>query len=82
MTKRKSTPKKTRQEIAEAKVDNFARILQLVAIVAVVAVILIDTLSDTANVPIYVPAGLMGVAIGLSPDEFVRIIKAFWGRGK
>ena len=68
----------------QERVDNFARVLQIVAIIGVVAIVIVSQLvkSDTA-IPVWIPAGLMGVAIGLSPDQFIELIKAFFtGRKK
>ena len=81
------TPKKTTKKVVEQqqeRVDNFARILQIVAIIGVVAIVIVGQLVDEQNpVPIWIPAGLMGVAIGLSPEQFIELIKAFFtGRKK
>lgn len=84
----KKQPTKTKQQIAkqeqQERVDNFARVLQIVAIIGVVAIVIVGLLVDEKNpVPIWIPAGLMGVAIGLSPDQFIELIKAFFmGRKK
>lgn len=79
-------PKKTKQQVEkqQASVDNYARILQIVAIIAVVAIVIVGQVIDSKNtIPIWIPAGLMGVAIGLSPEQFVELIKAFFtGRKK
>lgn len=81
------TPKKTTKKVIEQqqeRVDNFARILQIVAIIGVVAIVIVGLLVDEKNpVPVWIPAGLMGVAIGLSPEQFIELIKAFFtGRKK
>lgn len=83
----KKQPKNTKQqakELQQERVDNFARILQIVAIVGVVAIVVVGLLVDEKNpVPVWIPAGLMGVAIGLSPEQFIELIKAFFtGRKK
>lgn len=79
----KKARKSKKNETPQVKVDNFARVLQIVAIVAVAAIVIVDTFTPGAEVPVYVPAGLMGVAIGLSPDQFINLIKAlFSARGK
>lgn len=60
----------------EQVVDNYAKILQIVAIIAVIALIFIDAaFLPTTDVPIWVIGGLMGIAIGLSPEQMVEIIK-------
>lgn len=74
--------KRKQNETPQAKVDNFARVLQIVAIVSVVAIVIVDILVTTADVPVYIPAGLMGVAIGLSPEQFINLIKAFFAGRK
>ena len=81
------TPKKTTKKVIEQqqeRVDNFARILQIVAIIGVVAIVVVGQLVEEQNpVPTWIPAGLMGVAIGLSPEQFIELIKAFFtGRKK
>jgi hypothetical protein len=83
-----SKPKKiNKQKIIEQqqeRVDNFARILQIVAIIGVVAIVIVGQLVKSDNpIPVWIPAGLMGVAIGLSPGQFIELIKAFFtGRKK
>lgn len=71
--KEKHLDRKTRKH-AEQVVDTFARVLQIVAIIAVVAVYITDGAFETVSVPIYVPAGLLGIAIGLNPEQISRII--------
>ena len=81
-------PKKpSKQQIIEQqqeRVDNFARVLQIVAIIGVVAIVIVSQLVKSDNaIPVWIPAGLMGVAIGLSPEQFIELIKAFFtGRKK
>lgn len=79
-------PQKSKKQVEQQqeRVDNFARILQVVAIIGVVAIVVVGQLVPTANpVPIWIPAGLMGVAVGISPDQFVELVKAFFtGRKK
>lgn len=74
--------KKTKQKIVDEqkqRVDNAARYLQIVAVIAVVAVVIVGQVVKTDNqIPVWVTAGLMGVAIGLSPEQFVEIIKTFF----
>lgn len=84
----KKQPTKNNKQLVkqqqQERVDNFARILQIVAIIGVVAIVIVGQLVDEQNpVPIWIPAGLMGVAVGLSPEQFVELIKAFFtGRKK
>lgn len=61
------------------RVDNVARYLQIVATVAVVVVVIVgQVVKSENNIPIWVTAGLMGIAIGLSPEQFIELIKAFF----
>ena len=84
VSNQKKINKKKIVEQQATRVDNFARILQIVAIISVVAIVIVGQIvkSDT-EIPVWIPAGLMGVAIGLSPDQFIELIKAFFtGRKK
>lgn len=79
--------KKSNQEIVQQqreRVDNAARTLQIVAIIAVVVIVIItQTIKSEQDIPVWIPAGLMGVAVGLSPEQFVELLKAFFtGRKK
>lgn len=84
MVKTPNKHNKRREVEQQERVDRFASILQIVAIIGVVAIVIVGLLVDEKNpVPVWIPAGLMGVAIGLSPDQFVELIKAFFtGRKK
>ena len=77
MAKKVSTKKKQQQALeqkTEQAVDAFARILQIVAIISVVAIFIVNGALENADVPIYVPAGLLGVAVGLSPTQIGKIV--------
>lgn len=84
MVKQPNKHNKRREVEQKERVDRFAGILQIVAIVGVVVIVVVGLLVEEKNpVPVWIPAGLMGVAIGLSPDQFVELIKAFFtGRKK
>lgn len=84
MVKQPNKQNNRREIEQQERVDRFASILQIVAIIGVVAIVIVGLLVDEKNpVPVWIPAGLMGVAIGLSPDQFVELIKAFFtGRKK
>lgn len=84
MVKQLNKQTKRRDIEQKERVDKFAGILQIVAIIGVVVIVVVGLLVEEKNpVPIWIPAGLMGVAIGLSPDQFVELIKAFFtGRKK
>lgn len=87
MAKKANNKKRQQHELekkTEQAVDAFARVLQIVAIIAVVAIFIVNGALENADVPIYVPAGLLGVAVGLSPSQIGKIItdllKAFVGK--
>lgn len=71
---KKQTKKDKQIKTQVEEVDNYARILQLVAIFSVIAIYVLSALSPTTSIPVWVPAGLLGVAIGLSPDHIAKII--------
>lgn len=75
----KRTNKQQIIEEQKKRVDSAARYLQIVATIAVVAVVIIGQVVKSDNqIPVWVTAGLMGIAIGLSPEQFVEIIKSFF----
>lgn len=86
MAAKKTKNTKTKKQLDDQKqvVDTYARILQLVAIVAVIAIYVISAISPSVDIPVWVPAGLLGVAIGLSPEQMGKIIgdiiKSFVGK--
>lgn len=84
MVKQPNKQIKRREVEQKERVDRFAGTLQIVAIIGVVVIVVVGLLVEEKNpVPVWIPAGLMGVAIGLSPDQFVELIKAFFtGRKK
>lgn len=76
---RKKNNTKHKVEKQQERVGRFASILQVFAIVGVVAIVVAQLVTDSATqIPVWIPAGLMGVAIGLSPDQFIELIKAFF----
>jgi hypothetical protein len=70
------TKTKTKKQVTHEieKVDTYARVLQLVAIVSVIGIYVLSALSPNTEIPVWVPAGLLGVAIGLSPEHIAKII--------
>jgi hypothetical protein len=72
-TKNKQT--KAEDDRKQVVVDGYARVLQMVAIVGVVILVIAGQIIPNADIPIWVPAGLLGVAIGLSPEQIGNIIK-------
>jgi hypothetical protein len=82
MVAKKRTNKQRIIDEQKARVDNVARYLQIVAIVAVVIIVVVGQVIKSDNqIPIWVTAGLMGIAVGLSPEQFVELLKAFF-KGK
>ena len=79
VAKQKKSKKQQIVEQQKERVDNAARNLQIVAIIAVVVIVVVGQVVKSENViPVWIPAGLMGVAIGLSPEQFIELIKAFF----
>lgn len=80
MAKQKKVNKQ--QQIIEQqreRVDNASRRLQIVAIIAVVIIVVVGQVVESKNpIQVWIPAGLMGVAIGLSPEQFIELLKAFF----
>lgn len=55
-------------------VDKYSRILQIVAVVCVFLVYLLMSVYPKTEIPVWVPAGLLGVAIGLNPEQMAKIV--------
>lgn len=83
MTK-KSKRQHNRRQPDPKDVDAYARILQMLGLIAVVAVLAIDNLVKDTTVPVWVVFGILGVAVGLSPEQILSVIKdllkSFTGR--
>jgi hypothetical protein len=61
---------KQKRRRGEAEIDNYSRVLQMVAVVALVIVLIFGK-----DIPVYVKAGLLGVAVGLNPDQIYALAK-------
>lgn len=72
--------RKRQNEQPKQKADVFARLLQVIGLIGVIAMSIVDAMVDTAEIPIYVTLGVLGLAIGFSTEQFKDIIKAFIGR--
>lgn len=80
---RKRTKKVDRAKEPKQLVDNYAKILQIVAIIFLFAIIVVDALLlPKSEVQVWIYGGILGVAIGLSPEQMIEIIKAFIGARK
>lgn len=85
--KKKIAPKKHQVQI-EKQVDRWTtivqRTLQVMSLLFVVLLLILRGTVDNFRVEDYVIIGLMGLAVGLNPEQirtmFVDIIKAFIGR--
>lgn len=68
----------------EQLVDRYTRILQVLSLFSVVVLLIIRGTVKEFDLPDYVIIGLMGLAVGLNPDQirrmFTDIIKAFMGK--
>lgn len=78
--KNKPTPKK--QEADKQQLDTTARVLQMVAVVSVVAMLVIDNLVKDSTIPVWIYFGILGVAVGLSPEQILDVIKSFFTGGR
>jgi len=78
--------RKAQKREVEEKVDRSARILQFVALVISAVLLIIDAFLKDYELPVWVIGGIIGIAIGLSPDQISKIIKeailAFIGKKK
>lgn len=76
MAKKKVTKK---QEVErQHEVDVYARVLQMIGVLAVVAMIFTDNLVANSNIPIWIYFGILGVAVGLSPEQILDVIKSIF----
>lgn len=68
----------------EQLVDRYSRILQLLALASVVVLLILGGLVPTIDTPSYVIIGLLGLAVGLSPEQIGKmvtdVVKAFIGK--
>lgn len=73
MAKGKNKPT-AKQQI---QIDRYARVLQMVAIISLVALYAIDSFNKDFEVPVWAYFGIMGVGVGLSPEQIIGILKDF-----
>ena len=79
-------PEKVKATIppTEQLVDKYARILQVLALLSVVILLILKGVVPTIEVPAYVIIGLLGLAVGLNPEQIGKIltdvIKSFIGK--
>lgn len=76
----KPTPKKQAED--KQQLDTTARVLQMVAVVSVVAMLVIDNLVKDSTIPVWIYFGILGVAVGLSPEQILDVIKSFFTGGR
>lgn len=76
MVNNKNKKPVTKKRVAEQKqvIDRYARALQALAIIAVIAIYVIRSVYPDTDIPVWVPGGLLGVAIGLSPEQIVKLL--------
>lgn len=74
-----------RKEV-EQKVDKSSRVLQIIALIIAGILLLVDALIQTYELEVWVIGGIIGIAVGFSPDHFYKLIKeaimAFIGKKK
>ena len=79
-------PEKVKATIppTEQLVDKYARILQVLALLSVVVLLILKGVVPAIEVPGYVIIGLLGLAVGLNPEQIGKIltdvIKSFIGK--
>lgn len=77
--------KEQRVEV-EQKVDQSARVLQFLALVVGAVLLVIDAFLKDYELPVWIIGGIIGIAVGLSPDQVFKLIKeailAFVGKKK
>lgn len=71
MVKKSSRKPPVRRE----EIDAYARALQALALVCVVGLIIISNTVEKFDMPPYVIPGILGMAIGLGPEQVVNLIK-------
>ena len=86
--------KKTKKELKRRKIENdtdrivtqSTRVLQIIALIGAIAIVILAGNSQTFQVNPYVVPILLGIAVGLNPEQFkeiiIEIVKAFIGKGK
>lgn len=85
---KKANPKarKAQKREVEQKVDQSARVLQFVALVLAGALLIIDAFLPNYELPVWVIGGIIGIAVGFSPDQIFKLVKeailAFVGKKK
>ena len=86
MSKSTKRLKKVQRKEVEKRVDKSVRALQFVALIVLVILILIDAFLKDYELPVWVLGGIVGIAVGLSPDQMSKLIKdialAFMGKRK
>ena len=83
---KKSSPKKQEVQNTAQLANRYAGLAHLLALASVVALIVLRGFVEKLIVPDYVIIGLLGLAVGLGPEQIGRmvtdVIKAFIGKGK
>lgn len=83
---KKSSPKKQEVQNTAQLANRYAGLAQVLALASVVTLIILRGFVETLVVPDYVIIGLLGLAVGLGPEQIGRmvtdVVKAFIGRGK
>jgi hypothetical protein len=80
----KKASKKAQAKQIDVKVDVFMRVLQITALILGTALLFTDIVVKDYDLPVWVVPSLYGIAAGLSPDQFVKmiteIVKIFIGK--
>lgn len=71
-----------KHEPERQEIDAYARVLQVVAVIAVVSMVFIDNLVKDSTIPVWIYFGILGVAVGLSPEQILDVIKSIFTGGR
>lgn len=79
VAKRKNTSQTAKQKQHEQETHAAATVFRVICLIGAIAVLVLDSLIPTFDYPVWVLGLLMGVVIGLGPEDLKNWFK---GRGK
>lgn len=71
----KTNKKPPKQQPVQNEVDVYARAIQLVALFIFGGMVVISAFVEKSNIPVWATLGILGVAVGLSPEQILDLIK-------
>lgn len=66
---------KTNRHPSPKEYDVYARIIQIIGLFGILIMIGIDQLVKETEIPIWIYFGILGVAVGLSPEQMLSLIR-------